>query len=154
MDDQGRLIQARGAVGLAGHPPVQGVQTMTPHALHEPPSDNGEPRKQDIGDILQQIMTITDQSLDEAQAKLVTLLHSWTAWALWVVESWAGGAPFVRARGRRAAQAAGKVGLSELLEKWDSRPTHGVPAQGFQQSAIWGIRGQEWSLQRRLGNSG
>ncbi|KAJ7303380.1 hypothetical protein JRQ81_012342, partial [Phrynocephalus forsythii] len=47
---------------------------MTPHALHEPPSDNGEPRKQDIGDILQQIMTITDQSLDEAQAKLVTLL--------------------------------------------------------------------------------
>ncbi|KAJ6652035.1 hypothetical protein lerEdw1_015809, partial [Lerista edwardsae] len=69
MDDQGRLIQARGAVGLAGHPPVQGVQTMTPHALHEPPSDNGEPRKQDIGDILQQIMTITDQSLDEAQAK-------------------------------------------------------------------------------------
>lgn len=25
--------------------------------------------KQDIGDILQQIMTITDQSLDEAQAK-------------------------------------------------------------------------------------
>ncbi|KAL8212920.1 UNVERIFIED_CONTAM: Pre-B-cell leukemia transcription factor 2 [Gekko kuhli] len=42
---------------------------MTPHSLHEPPSDNGEPRKQDIGDILQQIMTITDQSLDEAQAK-------------------------------------------------------------------------------------
>ncbi|XP_048338246.1 uncharacterized protein LOC125424852 [Sphaerodactylus townsendi] len=69
MDDQGRLIQARGAVGLTGHPAVQGVQTMTPHSLHEPPSDNGEPRKQDIGDILQQIMTITDQSLDEAQAK-------------------------------------------------------------------------------------
>uniref|UniRef100_A0A8D0BW95 Pre-B-cell leukemia transcription factor 1 n=1 Tax=Salvator merianae TaxID=96440 RepID=A0A8D0BW95_SALMN len=71
MDDPGRLIQARGAVpGLPGHPPVQGgVQSMTPHPLHEPPSDNGEPRKQDIGDILQQIMTITDQSLDEAQAK-------------------------------------------------------------------------------------
>ncbi|KAF7236301.1 Pre-B-cell leukemia transcription factor 2 [Varanus komodoensis] len=69
MDEQGRLIQARGAVGLPGHPPVQGVQTMTPHSLHDPPSDNGEPRKQDIGDILQQIMTITDQSLDEAQAK-------------------------------------------------------------------------------------
>ncbi|KAM6472533.1 pre-B-cell leukemia transcription factor 2 isoform 2-T3 [Liasis olivaceus] len=73
MDDPGRLIQARGAVGLPGHPPVQGVQAMTPHALHEPPSDNGEPRKQDIGDILQQIMTITDQSLDEAQAKKHTL---------------------------------------------------------------------------------
>ena len=28
-------------------------------------------RKQDIGDILQQIMTITDQSLDEAQARYV-----------------------------------------------------------------------------------
>ncbi|XP_061475696.1 pre-B-cell leukemia transcription factor 2 isoform X2 [Rhineura floridana] len=69
MDDQGRLIQARGAVGLPGHPPVPGVQSMTPHSLHEPSSDNGEPRKQDIGDILQQIMTITDQSLDEAQAK-------------------------------------------------------------------------------------
>ncbi|XP_063152368.1 pre-B-cell leukemia transcription factor 2 isoform X2 [Candoia aspera] len=73
MEDPGRLIQARGAVGLAGHPPVQGVQAMTPHSLHEPPSDNGEPRKQDIGDILQQIMTITDQSLDEAQAKKHTL---------------------------------------------------------------------------------
>jgi len=30
-------------------------------------------RKQDIGDILQQIMTITDQSLDEAQARKHTL---------------------------------------------------------------------------------
>uniref|UniRef100_A0A672QE33 Pre-B-cell leukemia transcription factor 1 n=1 Tax=Sinocyclocheilus grahami TaxID=75366 RepID=A0A672QE33_SINGR len=30
---------------------------------------DGEGRKQDIGDILQQIMTITDQSLDEAQAR-------------------------------------------------------------------------------------
>ena len=28
-----------------------------------------EGRKQDIGDILQQIMNITDQSLDEAQAR-------------------------------------------------------------------------------------
>ncbi|XP_053147611.1 pre-B-cell leukemia transcription factor 2 isoform X3 [Hemicordylus capensis] len=76
MDDQGRLIQARGAVGLAGHPPVQGVQSMTPHSLHEPTSDNGEPRKQDIGDILQQIMTITDQSLDEAQANLNCRKHA------------------------------------------------------------------------------
>uniref|UniRef100_A0A8C6V8T9 PBX homeobox 2 n=1 Tax=Naja naja TaxID=35670 RepID=A0A8C6V8T9_NAJNA len=55
MDDPGRLIQVRGAVGIAGHP------------------GPGEPRKQDIGDILQQIMTITDQSLDEAQAKKHTL---------------------------------------------------------------------------------
>ncbi|XP_078501981.1 pre-B-cell leukemia transcription factor 2 isoform X2 [Lissotriton helveticus] len=66
MDEQGRLMQGRG-VGLPGHPPHQGppgLQGMNPH------QDNGEPpRKQDIGDILQQIMTITDQSLDEAQAK-------------------------------------------------------------------------------------
>ncbi|XP_060591948.1 pre-B-cell leukemia transcription factor 1-like isoform X6 [Ruditapes philippinarum] len=33
---------------------------------HEEPNDQ---RKQEIGDILQQIMTITDQSLDEAQAR-------------------------------------------------------------------------------------
>ena len=32
-----------------------------------------DPRKQDIGDILQQIMNITDQSLDEAQARKHTL---------------------------------------------------------------------------------
>ncbi|XP_069491045.1 pre-B-cell leukemia transcription factor 2 isoform X2 [Ambystoma mexicanum] len=64
MDEQGRLMQGR---GLPGHPPLQGppgLQGLNPH------QDNGEPpRKQDIGDILQQIMTITDQSLDEAQAK-------------------------------------------------------------------------------------
>ncbi|KAM4696601.1 pre-B-cell leukemia transcription factor 2 isoform 1-T1 [Rhinophrynus dorsalis] len=68
MDEQGRLMQARG-VGIPGHPIHGGPQTLTPHPMHDPPSDNGEPRKQDIGDILQQIMTITDQSLDEAQAK-------------------------------------------------------------------------------------
>lgn len=39
------------------------------------PSDSvgDDPRKQDIGDILQQIMNITDQSLDEAQARKHTL---------------------------------------------------------------------------------
>ncbi|XP_030053143.1 pre-B-cell leukemia transcription factor 2 isoform X2 [Microcaecilia unicolor] len=68
MDEQGRLLQARG-VGIPGLPVQGGLQPLNPHQLHEPPSDNGEPRKQDIGDILQQIMTITDQSLDEAQAK-------------------------------------------------------------------------------------
>lgn len=35
-------------------------------------SDN-DPRKQDIAEILQQIMNITDQSLDEAQARKHTL---------------------------------------------------------------------------------
>ncbi|XP_029441363.1 pre-B-cell leukemia transcription factor 2 isoform X1 [Rhinatrema bivittatum] len=68
MDEQGRLLQARG-VGLPGLPVQGGLQALNTHQLHEAPSDNGEPRKQDIGDILQQIMTITDQSLDEAQAK-------------------------------------------------------------------------------------
>uniref|UniRef100_A0A8B9WB83 PBX homeobox 1 n=1 Tax=Bos mutus grunniens TaxID=30521 RepID=A0A8B9WB83_BOSMU len=34
-----------------------------------PEGPRGGGRKQDIGDILQQIMTITDQSLDEAQAR-------------------------------------------------------------------------------------
>ena len=33
--------------------------------------DISELRKQEIGDILQQIMNITDQSLDEAQARCV-----------------------------------------------------------------------------------
>uniref|UniRef100_A0A8C5E9H3 Pre-B-cell leukemia transcription factor 1 n=1 Tax=Gouania willdenowi TaxID=441366 RepID=A0A8C5E9H3_GOUWI len=46
MDDQARIMQSIAGVSLAGHS-VQG----------------------DIGDILHQIMTITDQSLDEAQAK-------------------------------------------------------------------------------------
>uniref|UniRef100_A0A8C6TY49 PBC domain-containing protein n=1 Tax=Neogobius melanostomus TaxID=47308 RepID=A0A8C6TY49_9GOBI len=32
-------------------------------------AENGHETRRDIGDILQQIMTITDQSLDEAQAK-------------------------------------------------------------------------------------
>ena len=59
-----------------------------PVSLSAPSSDSGsqqtterhsqETRKQEIGDILQQIMTITDQSLDEAQAR-------WVEWdlALW-----------------------------------------------------------------------
>lgn len=36
--------------------------------------DPGCQRKHDIGDILQEIMTITDQSLDEAQARLALSL--------------------------------------------------------------------------------
>ncbi|KAF5273035.1 hypothetical protein FQR65_LT04777 [Abscondita terminalis] len=38
-----------------------------------PTGGENEPRKQDIGEILQQIMNITDQSLDEAQARKHTL---------------------------------------------------------------------------------
>lgn len=53
-------------VGMAGHPGLaQHMQDGTGGA-------DGEGRKQDIGDILQQIMTITDQSLDEAQARYIS----------------------------------------------------------------------------------
>uniref|UniRef100_UPI00398F78B4 pre-B-cell leukemia transcription factor 2-like n=1 Tax=Pristiophorus japonicus TaxID=55135 RepID=UPI00398F78B4 len=72
MEDQSRLLQARGAggggVGLPSHSVQSGLQPLSAH-MHENPTDNGDGRKQDIGDILHQIMTITDQSLDEAQAK-------------------------------------------------------------------------------------
>jgi hypothetical protein len=52
---------------MAGHMPQPGYGMG--------PEDGGvqdsQVRKQEIGDILQQIMTITDQSLDEAQARCV-----------------------------------------------------------------------------------
>ncbi|XP_069783683.1 pre-B-cell leukemia transcription factor 4 isoform X5 [Narcine bancroftii] len=60
MEEQSRLLQPHPGVALAVH-------SLPPHSQ----ADGGEAegRKQDIGDILQQIMTITDQSLDEAQAR-------------------------------------------------------------------------------------
>ncbi|XP_067263042.1 pre-B-cell leukemia transcription factor 3 isoform X2 [Chanodichthys erythropterus] len=59
MEEQSHLMHTLGGVTLAGHP----VALPVPH-------DGADARnKQDIGDILHQIMTITDQSLDEAQAK-------------------------------------------------------------------------------------
>ncbi|KAL4674424.1 hypothetical protein H8959_018358 [Pygathrix nigripes] len=49
---------------MAGHP------GLSQHLQDGAGGTEGEGgRKQDIGDILQQIMTITDQSLDEAQAR-------------------------------------------------------------------------------------
>ncbi|XP_012992096.1 pre-B-cell leukemia transcription factor 3b isoform X5 [Esox lucius] len=65
MDEQARIMQALGGVSLAGHS-VQGGMALPPPHGHDGTDDG---RKQDIGDILHQIMTITDQSLDEAQAK-------------------------------------------------------------------------------------
>jgi pre-B-cell leukemia transcription factor 1 len=38
-----------------------------------PATPDQESRKQDIGEILQQIMNITDQSLDEAQARYTNI---------------------------------------------------------------------------------
>ncbi|XP_073170298.1 pre-B-cell leukemia transcription factor 3 isoform X4 [Lepidochelys kempii] len=66
MDDQSRMLQTLAGVNLAGHS-VQGGMALPPPHGHE--GADGDGRKQDIGDILHQIMTITDQSLDEAQAK-------------------------------------------------------------------------------------
>uniref|UniRef100_A0A671PJD7 Pre-B-cell leukemia transcription factor 1-like n=1 Tax=Sinocyclocheilus anshuiensis TaxID=1608454 RepID=A0A671PJD7_9TELE len=63
MDDQPRLMHAHAAVGMSGHP------GLSQHIQDNTGATDGDGRKQDIGDILQQIMTITDQSLDEAQAR-------------------------------------------------------------------------------------
>lgn len=69
MDDPTRMLQTLAGVNMAGHS-VQGGMTLPPPHGHD--GTDGDGRKQDIGDILHQIMTITDQSLDEAQAKLVS----------------------------------------------------------------------------------
>lgn len=64
MDEQPRLMHSHAGVGMAGHP------GLSQHLQDGAAGTEGEGgRKQDIGDILQQIMTITDQSLDEAQAR-------------------------------------------------------------------------------------
>jgi len=70
MDDSQRMLHpavgAHHAVGLGGH--------MTqPGYMADPTQGLDDARKQDIGEILQQIMNITDQSLDEAQARKHTL---------------------------------------------------------------------------------
>lgn len=67
---------------MTGHPGMHAL-----NSVHQPSqrrseggesglegTENGHETRRDIGDILQQIMTITDQSLDEAQAKLVATL--------------------------------------------------------------------------------
>ncbi|KAH9629592.1 hypothetical protein HF086_002528 [Spodoptera exigua] len=66
MDDPNRMMAHSG--GLMG-PQGYGL----PGGEGTPTAGEGEARKQDIGEILQQIMNITDQSLDEAQARKHTL---------------------------------------------------------------------------------
>lgn len=64
-------------LGLNVHPGMHPLNPVHPPSQHRPDGDpaglegteNGHSNRRDIGDILQQIMTITDQSLDEAQAK-------------------------------------------------------------------------------------
>ncbi|KAJ8251352.1 hypothetical protein GJAV_G00220430 [Gymnothorax javanicus] len=62
MDDQTRILT--GHTGLAG---LQQPDLSDPDLIRKQQS-LGQPQ-QDIGDILQQIMAITDESLDEAQAR-------------------------------------------------------------------------------------
>lgn len=63
MEEQPRLMRSHIGVGMSGHP------GLPQHVQEGTGVTDCDGRKQDIGDILQQIMTITDQSLDEAQAR-------------------------------------------------------------------------------------
>lgn len=74
------MLQHGGSgVGLMGGNQGQGAQNTAGYGSMGPVDGSAsqgqdqavEARKQDIGEILQQIMNITDQSLDEAQARLV-----------------------------------------------------------------------------------
>lgn len=69
-------------LGVSGHPGMHALNSVHQPSQHRPDgaesglegTENGHETRRDIGDILQQIMTITDQSLDEAQAKWVTAM--------------------------------------------------------------------------------
>ncbi|KAI4458020.1 homeobox protein transcription factor [Holotrichia oblita] len=67
MDDPSRMMAHAGGGLMAPQ-----AYPMNPQG-EAPSGGENEPRKQDIGEILQQIMNITDQSLDEAQARKHTL---------------------------------------------------------------------------------
>ena len=78
MDEASRMLQHSGSnVGLMGGNQGQGGQNTgaygnmgpTDGSAAQVPDQAVETRKQDIGEILQSIMNITDQSLDEAQAR-------------------------------------------------------------------------------------
>lgn len=64
-------------LAISGHPGMHPLNSVHQASQHRPDggdsgldgTENGHETRRDIGDILQQIMTITDQSLDEAQAK-------------------------------------------------------------------------------------
>ena len=65
-------MMAHGGGGLMGQ--GYGVQDGSSGGnLNNSGGGENEVRKQDIGEILQQIMNITEQSLDEAQARKHTL---------------------------------------------------------------------------------
>ncbi|MGH0154345.1 UNVERIFIED_CONTAM: hypothetical protein FKN15_029004 [Acipenser sinensis] len=62
MDDQVRMLAALSGLGALSQPDGVDVDSVRKQ------QQLGQPQ-QDIGDILQQIMAITDESLDEAQAR-------------------------------------------------------------------------------------
>lgn len=71
MDEQNRMMHpVSGQVGMM--PQSYGMQPVDPNH-GAPTTPDQDTRKQDIGEILQQIMNITDQSLDEAQARYHSL---------------------------------------------------------------------------------
>jgi len=72
MDDQRYGQHPMSAAHSVSHMGQQGYGIQPEHGTGMAPGDQ-EVRKQEIGDILQQIMNITDQSLDEAQARKHTL---------------------------------------------------------------------------------
>ncbi|XP_076342809.1 homeobox protein extradenticle-like isoform X1 [Tachypleus tridentatus] len=69
MDDQRTMMHP--TVSMGGHIVPQHTYGMDP--TNQQLTSDQEPRKHDISEILQQIMNITDQSLDEAQARKHTL---------------------------------------------------------------------------------
>ncbi|XP_051166914.1 homeobox protein extradenticle isoform X1 [Leptopilina boulardi] len=82
MDESSRMLQHGGSsVGLMGGNQGQGGPNTGAYGNMGPTDGSAsqggdqavEARKQDIGEILQSIMNITDQSLDEAQARKHTL---------------------------------------------------------------------------------
>lgn len=60
------MMHASGQVGMMAQPYGMNAGDPTHGGSVTPDNEN---RKQDIAEILQQIMNITDQSLDEAQAR-------------------------------------------------------------------------------------
>lgn len=81
MDESSRMLQQHGgsSVGLMGGNQGQGGQNTGAYGNMGPTDGSAsqgdqavEARKQDIGEILQSIMNITDQSLDEAQARYLS----------------------------------------------------------------------------------
>jgi hypothetical protein len=74
MDDSPtRMMHPVGSqVGMIPQP--YGMQPVDPNQGPTTPEQDVN-RKQDIGEILQQIMNITDQSLDEAQARYLDAFY-------------------------------------------------------------------------------